>query len=71
MPPLFTDKYIFVNTHEAKTNLAKYIRILESGKHDGLFIKRYNEIVAFMLPYKKRAESARRTHDDINKPADI
>lgn len=54
MPPLFTDKYIYATTHEAKSNLAKYIRMLEDGEYEALFIKRYNDVVAFMMPYERR-----------------
>ncbi len=46
--------YFYTTTHDFKTNFAKYIRWMEEGRYDAVFVKRGREIVAFVMPYKKR-----------------
>lgn len=47
-------KYFTTTTHDFKTNFAKYIRWMEEGRYDAVFVKRGRETVAFVMPYKKR-----------------
>lgn len=46
--------YFYTTTHDFKTNFAKYIRWMEEGRYDAVFVKRGRETVAFVMPYKKR-----------------
>ena len=38
MPPLYTEKTIRTGIHDFKTNIAKYIRLLDSGKYEQLIL---------------------------------
>lgn len=51
--------YIYATTHDFKANIAKYIRLLESGLYEAAFIKRRDKVVAFVLPYEKRMRQAK------------
>ena len=41
-----------VSILEAKTNLSNLVRLIESGKEDGIIIARYGKPVAKMVVYK-------------------
>ena len=41
-----------VNIYEAKTNLSKYIEMLESGKEEEIVITRYDKKVAKIILFK-------------------
>lgn len=56
-------KYFTTTTHDFKTNFAKYIRWMEEGRYDAVFVKRGRETVAFVLPYKKRMTQYIETHE--------
>ena len=45
--------YLYATTHDFKSNIARYMRLLESGAYEAVFIKRYDKPVAFVLPYEK------------------
>lgn len=38
MPPLYTEKTIRTGIHDFKTNIAKYIRLLDSGRYEQLIL---------------------------------
>lgn len=48
-----------VNIYEAKTNLSKYIEMLESGKEEEIVITRYDKKVAKIVLFKSNAKKKR------------
>ena len=48
-----------VNIYEAKTNLSKYVEMLESGKEEEIVITRYDKKVARIVLYKDSASKRR------------
>ena len=48
-----------VNIYEAKTNLSKYIEMLESGKEEEIVITRYDKKVAKNILFKSGAKKKR------------
>ena len=48
-----------VNIYEAKTNLSKYVEMLESGKEEEIIITRYDKKVARIVLYKESASKKR------------
>ena len=48
-----------VNIYEAKTNLSKYVEMLESGKEDEIIITRYDKKVAVIKLYKEETKKKR------------
>ena len=48
-----------VNIYEAKTNLSKYVEMLESGKEEEIVITRYDKKVAKIVLYKTEKEKKR------------
>ncbi len=48
-----------VNIYEAKTNLSKYIEMLESGKEEEIVITRYDKKVAKIILFKSGAKKKR------------
>ena len=61
----YNGKYIYATTHDFKANIAKYLRLIECGMYEAVFIKRYDKPVAFVLPYKQRADQAKLDALDI------
>lgn len=55
--------YFYTTTHDFKTNFAKYIRWMEEGRYDAVFVKRGRETVAFVMPYKKRMAQQIEAHE--------
>ena len=47
---------IRVSVYEAKTNLSKYVKMLEIGEEDCVVITRHNKPVVKMIPYEFTAE---------------
>ena len=43
-----------VNIYEAKTNLSKYVEMLESGKEEEIVITRYDKKVAKIVLYSEK-----------------
>lgn len=57
--------YLNANTHDFKTNIAKYIRQLELGLHKGIILKRYDKPVGiFMLLPEAAAAPGQETKKD-------
>ncbi len=52
--PDYNGPYIYATIHDFKSNIAKYIRLLEQEAYDAVLIKRYDKPVAFVLPYEKK-----------------
>lgn len=48
-----------VNIYEAKTNLSKYVEMLESGKEEEIIITRYDKKVARIILYKENHRKKR------------
>ena len=48
-----------VNIYEAKTNLSKYIEMLEKGKEEEIIITRYDKKVARIILYKSSNKKKR------------
>lgn len=48
-----------VNIYEAKTNLSKYVEMLESGKEEEIIITRYDKKVAKIVLFKSNAKKKR------------
>lgn len=48
-----------VNMYEAKTNLSKYVEMLESGKEEEIIITRYDKVVAKLTLFKNEKDNAR------------
>lgn len=51
---------IFTTVHDFKTNLSKYMRLLEEGEYKGVIVKRRNEIVGYYAPHPDRVAKVRR-----------
>lgn len=45
--------YLECTIHDLKTNISRYLRLLESGQYRGLVIRRYNKPVALMVPFAR------------------
>jgi|GEM_PF-5047167 len=41
--------YIFASIHDFKTNISKYIRVLERRQRKAVIVKRYNKVVGVFL----------------------
>lgn len=39
----YGQKFIHTTMHDFKSNISKYIRVLQRGVYDGVIVKRYNE----------------------------
>lgn len=50
---------ISVNVYELKTNLSKYIEMLESGKEETIVVCRYDKKVAQITLYRKDEKKPR------------
>ncbi len=48
-----------VNIYEAKTNLSKYVEMLEKGIEDEVVITRYDKKVAVLKLYKEKPKKKR------------
>lgn len=48
-----------VNIYEAKTNLSKYVEMLESGQEEEIIITRYDKKVAVLKLYKEKPNKKR------------
>lgn len=48
-----------VNIYEAKTNLSKYVEMLETGKEDEIIITRYDKVVARLTLFKNEKDNIR------------
>ena len=48
-----------VNIYEAKTNLSKYVEMLESGKEEEIIITRYDKKVAKIVLFKSTSKKKR------------
>ena len=48
-----------VNMYEAKTNLSRYVEMLETGKEDEIIITRYDKEVAKITIVDKKEEKKR------------
>ena len=48
-----------VNIYEAKTNLSKYVEMLETGKEDEIIITRYDKVVAKLTLFKNEKDTVR------------
>lgn len=47
------DPYLETTIYDFKSKIARYIRLLEAGRYRAAVIKRYNEPVAFVIPYER------------------
>ena len=66
MPPIYTEKSIHVGIHEFKTNIAKYIRILNEGNHDHIIItSRGKGIGAFVTFAGMDAREAKKAQKEM------
>lgn len=45
----YSDTYIFATTHEFKTHISRYMRLLKSGKYKGVMVKRYNRVAGYFI----------------------
>ncbi len=45
------DAYPETTIHEFKSNIARYIRALEEGRHKGIIVKRYDRPVGLFMHY--------------------
>ena len=75
--PDYNGPYIYATTHDFKSNIAKYLRLLEHGAYEAVFIKRYDKPVAFVMPYERQMKAAKdknnareNTAEKSNKPLD-
>lgn len=48
-----------VNIYEAKTNLSKYVEMLETGKEEEIIITRYDKVVARLTLFKNEKDNIR------------
>ena len=48
-----------VNIYEAKTNLSKYVEMLESGQEEEIIITRYDKKVAVLKLYQEKTDKKR------------
>lgn len=48
-----------VNIYEAKTNLSKYVEMLEQGKEEEIIITRYDKEVARLTLFKNKKDKVR------------
>ncbi len=55
----YSERFIYATTHDFKSNIAKYLRLLEKGAYDAVFIKRYDKKIAFVVPFEKRVNEAK------------
>lgn len=44
---------LIVSTHDFKTNLSKYLRLLRKGEVEGIVVRRYRRHLAMMVPLGK------------------
>ncbi len=52
--PDYSEKYITTTIHDFKTNLSKYIRMLEAEHYRAVVVKRRYKIVGIFIPYEAR-----------------
>ena len=45
----YTEEYIYATIHDFKTNISRYIRLLDSGRYRAVVVKRYNKPVGMFL----------------------
>ena len=48
-----------VNVYDLKTNISKYLELIESGKEEEIIICRYDKKVAVISPYKEGKKKKR------------
>lgn len=46
---VYTERYIVASIHDFKTNISKYIRMLERGDYAAVEVQRYNTMVGLFL----------------------
>lgn len=44
--------YLECTIHDLKTNISRYLRLLEDGHYRALVVKRYNRPVGMFVPYR-------------------
>ena len=54
MARTYGEKFIETTMHDFKSNIAKYIRILDQGRFEGVVVKRYNEPVGLFVPMRPK-----------------
>ena len=47
--PIYTDGQIIATIHDFKTNISKYIRMLQKGDYRAVVVRRYNETVGVFI----------------------
>lgn len=52
MPPLYTDSKIYTGIHDFKTNISKYIRLLDSGAYESLVLTSRGRKVGMFVSFK-------------------
>ncbi len=52
--PFYGKDYIHTSIHDFKSNIAKYIRVIHSGRYKGIIVKRYNEPVGLFVPLESK-----------------
>lgn len=53
MAVTYAKPYIYTTMHEFKSNIAKYVRILENPEYRGVIVKRYNKPVGVFIPMER------------------
>ncbi len=71
--PIYSDKHIIASIHDFKTNISKYIRMLERGDYRAVQVCRYNDVVGVFITHnsqklfeareKERQEALKRGDD--------
>ena len=57
--PEYNGPYIYANIHDFKSNISKYIRLLEQGAYQAVYIKRHSKVVgAFIVRKPGKKEGA-------------
>ena len=49
----YGEKFIHANIHDFKSNISRYIHMIETGRFDGVIVKRYNSVVGLFVPMKR------------------
>ncbi len=52
--PFYGKEYIHTTIHDFKGNIAKYIRVLHSGRYQGVIVKRYSKPVGLFVALDQR-----------------
>lgn len=45
----YSDGYIYATIHDFKTNISRYMRMLQEGRYKGVKVKRYNRVAGIFL----------------------